>query len=122
MTSLKAEGVFVVEAFVPDVAGLDRQSVRAERVTVDSAILEASVHDPVTQLVDYTHIVISEDGVRLYPVPQRYAWPSELDLMARLASLALRQRWAGWDRSPFTASSTGHVSVYARAEPDTSAS
>ncbi len=117
---LSAGGVFVVEAFVPDIARLDGQSVLAERVTIDSAVLEASVHDPVAQTVQYTHIVITQDGVRLYPIPMRYAWPSELDLMARLAGLELRERWGGWDRSPFTASSSGHVSVYARAEPQTS--
>jgi SAM-dependent methyltransferase len=114
---LSAEGVFVIETFVPDIASLDGQSVRTEHITIDSAILEASVHDPVTQIVHYQHIVIAEAGVRLYPVPQRYAWPSELDLMAPLAGLELRERWAGWDRSPFTASSSGHVSVYARAKP-----
>lgn len=114
---LTHRGMFVVEAFVPDIAGLKGQTVRADVVTTDSVVLEASVHDPVAQLVDYQYIAITQDGVRLYPVPQRYAWPSELDLMARLAGLELRERWGGWDRSPFTASSSGHVSVYARAEP-----
>lgn len=42
----------------------------------------------------------------------RYVWPSELDLMARLAGLRLEHRWAGWDRSPFTAESAGQVAVY----------
>jgi SAM-dependent methyltransferase len=115
---LTAGGVFVVEAFVPDIAGfVDGQAVRAEQVTADSAVLEASLHDPVAQTVLYQYIVITQDGVRLYPVPMRYAWPSEVDLMARLAGLELRGRWGGWDRSPFTASSSGHVSVYARAQP-----
>ena len=112
---LTETGVFVVEAFVPDVAGLERQNLRTEAVTIDSTVLEASVHDPVAQLVEYQYIVIDEKGVQLYPVPQRYAWPSELDLMARLAGLELRERWSAWDRSPFTASSREHVSVYARA-------
>jgi len=48
----------------------------------------------------------------LYPVRLRYAWPSELNLMARLAGLRLRERWGGWRREPFTASSTRHISVY----------
>jgi hypothetical protein len=51
----------------------------------------------------------------MYPVRLRYVWPSELDLMARLAGLTLRDRWGGWDRQPFTAASTNHVSVYERA-------
>lgn len=111
---LTAGGVFVVEAFVPDITSfVAGQSVRAVQVTIDSAALEASVHDPVAQTVQYQYIVLTQDGARLYPVPMRYAWPSELDLMARLAGLELRERWAGWDRSPFTAASSGHVSVYA---------
>ncbi len=48
----------------------------------------------------------------MYQVWLRYAWTSELDLMARLAGLCLRERWGGWRREPFTASSTRHVSVY----------
>jgi len=52
---------------------------------------------------------------RLYPVEVRYAWPSELDLMARLAGLRLRERWGGWSREAFGASSGAHVSVYERA-------
>lgn len=42
----------------------------------------------------------------------RYAWPSELDLMARFAGLSLTERWAGWGREPFTAESESHVSVW----------
>jgi hypothetical protein len=42
----------------------------------------------------------------------RYAWPAELDLMAQLAGLELENRWADWDRTPFTASSASHVSVW----------
>jgi SAM-dependent methyltransferase len=118
---LTARSVFVVEAFIPSIAGFgDGQAVRAVHVTTDSTTLEASVHDPVTQTVQYQYIVITQDSVRLYPVAMRYTWPSELDLMARLAGLELRQRWGGWDRSPFTASSSRHVSVYVRAEPQTS--
>jgi len=51
-------------------------------------------------------------AARLQPVSLRYAWPTELDLMARLAGLRLRDRWAGWRREPFTASAEKHVSVY----------
>jgi hypothetical protein len=52
--------------------------------------------------------------VRLYPVVCRYAWPCELDLMARLAGLRLKDRWGGWNQEPFTSSSRSHVSVYGR--------
>jgi hypothetical protein len=57
---------------------------------------------------------ISMTETKFYPVQARYAWPSELDLMARLAGLRLRERWGGWRREPFTASSTRYVSVYGR--------
>jgi hypothetical protein len=60
-------------------------------------------------------VVLTASGVRLYPVSIHYTWPSELDLMARLAGLRLRERWAGWRREPFGADSTMHVSVYERA-------
>jgi len=46
--------------------------------------------------------------------PHRYVWPSELDLMARLAGMTLRERWSDWKRAPFTADSTSHVSVWAK--------
>jgi SAM-dependent methyltransferase len=113
---LTAGGVFVVEAFVPDPGRyyVDGQSLRTVRVTTDSAHLQAALHDQVTQTVQVQQIMITVDGARLYPVHLRYAWPSELDLMARLAGLELRERWGGWDCSPFTASSKDHVSVYAR--------
>lgn len=72
-------------------------------------------HDPVSQRIVASHVVITESGVRLFPVQLRYAWPSELDLMAQLAGLRLRERLGGWRREPFTASSDTHVSVYERA-------
>jgi SAM-dependent methyltransferase len=113
---LSPRGVFVVEAFVPRPADLaDGQALRTVHLEADTAVLEAALHDPVDQRVHYQYIVVDTQGVRLHPVPMRYAWPSELDLMARLAGLELRARWAGWDRAPFTASSTSHVSVYGRA-------
>jgi SAM-dependent methyltransferase len=110
---LTSQGAFVVEAFVPDVARfIDGQHVRPVHITTDSVVLEASMHDPVTQTVVYQYITTTRDGTRLFPLPMRYAWPSEIDLMAQLAGLELYERWGGWDRSRFTASSSKHVSVY----------
>ena len=112
---LTDDGVFVLEAFVPDLARFDRgQRVEARVVETDRIHLDASVHDPVQQRVMSQHVVLSEQGIRLYPVQIRYAWPSELDLMAQLAGLQLRNRWAGWAQEPFTATSGTHVSVYGR--------
>ena len=55
---------------------------------------------------------LTASGVRLAPIVTRYAWPSELDLMARIAGLRLAERWGGWLGEPFTARSARHVSVY----------
>ncbi|MBA3349840.1 MAG: class I SAM-dependent methyltransferase [Actinobacteria bacterium] len=112
---LEDGGVFVIEAFVPDLTRFDRgQRVDAGRVEPAEVIIDASRHDPVNQRTYANHIRITEQGTRLFPVHIRYAWPSELDLMAELAGLVLKERWSGWRRQPFTASSEAHVSLYGR--------
>src|SRR2546421_8227671 len=113
---LTDDGAFVVEAFVPTYLTRlrDDQYVDAEAIGIDEVRLDVGRHDPVTQRLDESHVVLSRAGVRLYPIVTRYAWPSELDLMARIAGLRLKDRWAGWNREPFTATSSTHVSVYGR--------
>ena len=111
---LAHDGVFVIEAFVPDLARFDRgQRVSSSRVEEGAVTLEVSVHDAANQRVDTTVVFLSDGSVELYPLKIRYAWPSELELMAMLAGLRLRDRWAGWDREAFTSESGFHVSVYA---------
>ena len=106
-------GAFAMEAFVPDIARFDRgQRVSAIRVETDAVSIEVSQHDPVEQTTTAQQVVIREDGIRLYPVRIRFAYVAELDLMARMAGLRLRERWADWDRSPFTSMSPKHVSVW----------
>jgi SAM-dependent methyltransferase len=108
-------GAFVVEAFVPDFARLlAGQVTQTKRVEVDRVFLEATRYDTLAQRAYSHNIVMCENGAKLYPVEIRYAWPSEMDLMARLAGLRLRERWGGWNRQPFTAESGSHVSVYGR--------
>ena len=108
-------GAFALEAFVPDPARFQHgQRVGAMTVTADQVRLEASEHDPVEQRVRSQHVVLDERGIRMFPVQLRYAWPSELDVMARLAGLRLAERWSGWRREPFTAQSQRHISVYRR--------
>ena len=113
---LTGDGAFVVEAFVPTylMRLRDHQYVNAERVRVDEVWLDVGRHDPVLQRLEESHVALSPAGVRVYPIVCRYAWPSELDLMARIAGLRLQERWGGWNREPFTAASTAHVSVYGR--------
>src|SRR6266481_1989823 len=110
---LTPDGAFVVEAFVPDPARFDRgQRTATTLLGGDWIILESAVHDAVAQRVRSVHTLISAQETRLYPLELRYAWPSELDLMAQLAGLRLEHRWAGWRREEFTESSPKHVSVY----------
>ncbi len=109
-------GVFVIETYSP--AFLYRlqnnQYVEAEGIEVDAVRLDVLRHDPVTQVIEESHVTLSPAGMRFNPVVQRYAWPSELDLMAQMAGLRLRERWGSWNREPFTGASSLHVSVYGR--------
>ena len=113
---LADDGSFVVEAFVPTFLYQLRnnQYVDAEAVEVDEVRLDLLRHDPATQMIEESHVSLSRAGVRLNPVVQRYAWPSELDLMARIAGLRLKGRWCGWNGEPFDSNSSLHVSVYGR--------
>ena len=108
-------GVFVLECRVPTAPSRPgHQFVDAEHVGTDEVVLGVSRYDPVTQVLDINHVHIAADGVVLRPIRLRQAHPPELDLMARLAGLRLRHRWAGWNGEPFTATSWRHVSVYER--------
>src|SRR5262245_32543810 len=113
---LTEDGSFVVEAYVPSFLYRLRndQYVEAEAIGVDEVRLDALRHDIATQMIEESHVSLSSRGVRLNPVVQRYAWPSELDLMARIAGLRLKDRWGGWNREPFNSTSGAHVSVYGR--------
>ena len=112
---LTDDGVFVLEAFVPDVARFSGgHNLRVYTVNYERASLQAAHHDPVLQRMFTQNIVFSEAGVNMYPVEIRYAWPTEMDLMAQLAGLKLRSRWANWKQETFSATSEKHVSVYER--------
>jgi SAM-dependent methyltransferase len=112
---LSPDGVFVIEVFFPDLGRFDRdQRIQVRHLDPNEVRIDASSHRPLEQRIDSNHVVITEEGTRLYPVNIRYAFPAELDLMARLAGLELKERWGGWHREPFTASSLRHVSVYGR--------
>jgi SAM-dependent methyltransferase len=114
-THLSDDGVFVVEGGVPNFLYRlrDDQYVDAEAIGVSAVRLDVGRYDPVSQRLDESHVVLSSAGVRVNPIVTRYAWPSELDLMARIAGLRLRERWDGWNREPFT-SRNNVVSVYER--------
>jgi Methyltransferase domain len=102
-------GVFVVEAIVPGLGS----SVQVADVDPGQCTLYVPERDPVTQRIVAQFVRFSSDGrIQLLPDVKRYAWPSELDLMARIAGLVRTQRWGGWRKEPFTASSIKHISVY----------
>jgi trans-aconitate methyltransferase len=113
---LANDGSFVVEAFVPTFLYQLRnhQYVDAEAIKVGEVRLDVLRHDPAAQTVEESHVTLSPAGVRLNPVVQRYAWPSELDLMAQVAGLRRKGRWGGWAGEPFDSSSSVHVSLYGR--------
>ena len=111
---LNDDGVFVIEAAVPDAwLPTDRYAV-PEKVSGDAVTLDVCLYDPITQILHENHVTISETGIRMGPIACRLAWPAELDLMARIAGLKLIDRWGGWQQQPYTGRDL-HVSVYGRA-------
>ncbi|HEX4471218.1 MAG TPA: class I SAM-dependent methyltransferase [Nocardioides sp.] len=106
-------GSFVVEVYPPILRLLapgDRFHVFADEPTYHAYDEYA---DAASQLHWSHHLRLREDGsYRRFSVPFRYVWPAELDLMARIAGLRLKERWADWERAPFTADSEQHVSVW----------
>lgn len=112
---LAPQGVFVVEAFVPDLTRFSRQqALRAVHVGTNEVRLDAAQLNPVTQQIISQHIVFTTQGTRLYPVKLRYVWPAELDLMAQLADMRLKHRWSNWQGDIFSAESDKHISISER--------
>ena len=115
---LTDEGRFLIEAFVPDLKRYDGgQVVRVIQLEEGQVRLDAAELDIAAQQISSQHVLLSPAGVKLYPVKLRYAWPSELDLMAQLTGLALQDRWGSWERDPFTKTSRKHISVYGHHRP-----
>lgn len=112
---LSAGCVFIIEAFVPDLSRYDKnQTVRVVQLREDRVQIDVAQHDALHQQITSQHIFLSNEGVKLYPVKLRYAWPSEFDLMANLAGLSLKDRWASWPKDAFTQDSQKHISVYGK--------
>jgi SAM-dependent methyltransferase len=110
---LREGGRFVIEARVPELQRLPLgQTVLPWRA--DPSGMSYYVYDVVTQRLSGQHYYLEDGRIHASPTEMRYAWPTELDLMARLAGLVLEHRWGGWGREPFTALSPSHVSVYVK--------
>jgi hypothetical protein len=110
---LPVGGTFIVEAFVPNLDDfVKHQRVSTKRLDMSHVWLEAATHDPVRQMFEFQRIRITEEGMKMVPLPMRYAYPPELDLMAQLAGMRLRDRYGSWTKTPFDKDSGMHVSVY----------
>ncbi len=112
--SLAPHGRLVLECFVPDLTRYrdGHQYVRALGLSGTTTRLNVAVHDPVNQIIDTNVLTIEGGTVAVWPVRIRYAWPSELDVMAQLAGLEIVDRWGTWAKTPFTPDSTQHISSY----------
>ncbi len=106
-------GRFVIELWVPDLRRFPH-GLPAFPFMVTPSHLGFDEIDTATQQGVSRHYFINGDHATRFDTPYRYVWPSELDLMAQLAGLTFEERWADWDRSPFTSDSSKHVSVWSR--------
>jgi len=104
-------GRFVIECAIPDLRRLPHGET-SNVFDLSPSHWGIDEYDVATQGLISHHFTRVGDEIEYSSGPFRYVWPSELDLMARLAGMALRDRWAGWDRAPFTGTSTSHVSVW----------
>lgn len=110
---LEPGGCFVIEVYIPELQRLPPgETVHAFKVTPTHLAFEE--YDVATQIAFSHHYLVADGRLEIFSAPYRYVWPSELDLMARLAGLTLRERWGGWGRQPFTSDSRTHVSVWER--------
>jgi len=110
---LEPGGCFVIEVGVPDLRRLPPGET-VKPIQVSATKLGFDEIDVVSQGLISHHYAIDGDTLRAVSIPFRYVWPSELDLMARIAGMKLRERWSDWNRAPFTSESTKHVSVWER--------
>ena len=112
---LKPGGRFLIETLVPPIQKLPYgETLLAFNRTDDHSGIDE--FDVVTQQYASHHVRTTNGVHTRLSVPFRYAWPSEMDLMARAAGMALEHRWAGWDKAPFTNVSKSHVSVWRKGE------
>lgn len=115
---LRTGGLFLVEVGIPDLRRMPPgQDTVPFTVAPDEGggYIGFDRYDVATQLFTSNHVTVTPDGGQFQVVPFRYAWPAEMDLMARIAGMRLKHRWADWDRSPFEHESTKQVSVWEKA-------
>jgi len=109
---LESGGCFVVEIMLPELQRLPL-GARFLAFDVSAEHLGFDEYDLVQQRLTSHHYYPAEHAYSTFP--GRYAWPAELDLMAQLAGMRLRERWSDWNRAPFTAASAKHISIWEKA-------
>ncbi len=109
---LEPGGCFVVEVMVPQVRSVPPGAPGRVFTLESNHVGIETIDDPVGQIASSHHWMEVGGRVVRHSAPYRYVWPSELDLMARIAGFRLRDRWAGWDQKPFTSTSTSQVAVF----------
>jgi hypothetical protein len=108
---LEPGGRFVIEVYIPELRRLPPgETIHAFTVTPTHVGFEE--YDVAAQIAVSHHYWVIDGELVTFSSPHRYVWPTELDLMARLAGMTLRERWSDWSREPFTAESRSHVSVW----------
>ncbi len=108
---LEPGGSFVIEVYIPELRRVPPgEAIHAFDVT--PAHLGFEEYDFATQIAISHHYWVVDGRLETFSAPFRYVWPSELDLMARLAGMSLRERWSNWNREPFTSESRKHISVW----------
>jgi SAM-dependent methyltransferase len=114
---LQPGGCFVIEVYIPELQRLPPgETIHAFALTPTHLGFEE--YDVAKQIAFSHHYWVVDGHLETFSSPHRYVWPSELDLMARLAGMTLRERWSGWRREPFTGDSRAHVSVWEKTARD----
>jgi SAM-dependent methyltransferase len=108
---LEPGGCFVVECYVPELRRLP-PGVTIHPFDVTATHLGFEEYDFASQIAFSHHYWLERGTLETFSAPFRYVWPSELDLMARLAGMTLQERWADWTKAPFTSESRSHVSIW----------
>lgn len=110
---LTPNGKLVIEALMPRPTTYEGGGkVTVADANDDRVIINVSENDALAQTIQTRQVVLRPSGIEIHPVRIRYSWPSELDLMARVAGLRLHARWSTWEGRPFTAQDPRHISVY----------
>jgi hypothetical protein len=108
---LQPGGRFVIENYIPELRRLPPGET-THLFTATPTHVGYEEYQVATQIAISHHYWVIDGRLEMMASPHRYVWPSELDLMAQLAGMTLRERWSSWNREPFTNESRSHISVW----------